>query len=374
MPNTSNRQSGKRFEALDGLRAIAVTGVIFYHYFYFWTPAGRGDNLVAYGDSFSWLPFVSIGYLGVNLFFVISGFVILLTLERSGSLIEFLARRANRLWPPLLLFGTLTFIIVNLFGPQSLKADWSEYIISLLILPPNHVGLLFGQGQNWSWLDGAYWSLFVEVKFYLIVGTLFFLSGKRFLSLWMGYEGLVILLSIANETIGGRALDMLSGFLFVKFIPYFSFGMASYLAYSNRKNRSVQMLAGLALAHMAFNLVLHFYHVPAQSLWANTQFLLAQTAIFILFYILAWKQLPIPMLEHPTLVKTGQASYGLYLLHQNVGITILALPFFSSYIPSFTGPLTLFIVLILITRFSFTYIETPIQKRIHSRILAYGNN
>ena len=76
----------QRIKYLDGLRGIAILLVILYHAF-----GGNGYNgVIHYGDSFSNILFFKFGYLGVQLFFLISGFVILMTLEKSKSFIHFM--------------------------------------------------------------------------------------------------------------------------------------------------------------------------------------------------------------------------------------------------------------------------------------------
>ena len=76
----------QRIKYLDGLRGIAILLVILYHAF-----GGNGYNgVIHYGGSFSDVLFFKFGYLGVQLFFLISGFVILMTLEKSKSFIHFI--------------------------------------------------------------------------------------------------------------------------------------------------------------------------------------------------------------------------------------------------------------------------------------------
>ena len=67
----------KRIEFLDGLRGLAILLVIFFHAFVRW------PNIVPYGSSYSDFIFFKYGYLGVELFFLISGFVILMSLEKN---------------------------------------------------------------------------------------------------------------------------------------------------------------------------------------------------------------------------------------------------------------------------------------------------
>src|ERR1044071_1527464 len=109
-----------RLAALDGLRALAIAWVILFHYAYFWTPAGAAP-LVPYGDAYAWVPFAAVGFLGVHLFFMISGFVILLTLEQTSDFKEFMVRRVVRLWPALFLLGSVTFVVVSVFGPEQFR-------------------------------------------------------------------------------------------------------------------------------------------------------------------------------------------------------------------------------------------------------------
>jgi peptidoglycan/LPS O-acetylase OafA/YrhL len=352
--------SEERLSALDGLRSLAVTWVVFYHYLFFWTSAGNGNDLVAYGNAYAGLPFVSVGYLGVHLFFIISGFVILLTLERSYSLKEFLIRRAIRLWPPLVLFGTLTFAIVGLTGPSVLQVSLLEYLISLAILPPQHIALLIGQ-VGWKWLDGAYWSLWVEVKFYVIIGIIFFTARNNLLLVWAAYELLTIALATLRLFFDNGLLTMVDGFLFQPYVPYFSFGLASYTAWMGRRNGDARFLTGLAVAHIAALTAAQVAKSINTFPWHDLEFLLGQVGILLLFYVFAWRRAKLPILERPPFVHVGRASYGVYLLHQNVGVTALSAPIFASALIGPIGPLLVFVAVALIAAASFRWFERPTQ-------------
>lgn len=142
--------------AIDGLRAIAVIAVMLYHLGVDWIPGG---------------------FLGVDLFFVISGYVITRLLldsiqERGGlDLREFYMARIRRLVPPLVFMLVVTSIVVGLWAPDTTKKFLTDAPFSL-----------FG-GMNW-WLVFNHqdyfansgrppllqhtWSLAVEAQFYLL--------------------------------------------------------------------------------------------------------------------------------------------------------------------------------------------------------------
>ena len=361
------RRPQARLDTLDSFRALAVAAVVLYHYFYFWTPAGNGHSLIAYGDAFSGLPFVSVGYLGVHLFFVISGFVILLTLERTKDLKGFLLRRTVRLWPPLIIFGTATFVVVSMLGPEVLRVGWWEYALSLVILPPQHVGMLVG-GSDWKWLDGAYWSLFVEVKFYIIIGFMFFALSGRVIAAWIAFELMTMAIGLQTYLVGGQFWHMLDGFFFQPYVPYFSFGLAAYSIWSGRGGKEVKLLAVLAVVHAALGTVADLAQHPQATAWNSAQVVAGQAGIFALFYLFAWRRLSFSFLCWPPLVRAGRASYGIYLLHQNVGVTILSLPFLAAPLPGLFAALCFCAGITFVAVMVYERVEKPLQTQLKQRL------
>lgn len=141
---------------LDGLRAIAVSSVLFAHFI-----------PVKYQLS---LPF---GSAGVQLFFVLSGFLITSILLRSKdvklsqSLTNFYARRFLRIFP----LYYLVLAICGLFGWMTWKEDLPWHIFYLSNVYINKLG-------QWPEIGGHLWSLSVEEQFYLIWPLLVFLTSK----------------------------------------------------------------------------------------------------------------------------------------------------------------------------------------------------
>jgi peptidoglycan/LPS O-acetylase OafA/YrhL len=100
--------------ALDGLRGIAILLVVGFHYFYINAAPFNRTDIYPYGNAFVEWPVFQYGILGVPLFFIISGFVIALTLDGCSSPIEFAVRRFARLWPALIFWSIITFLVLSL--------------------------------------------------------------------------------------------------------------------------------------------------------------------------------------------------------------------------------------------------------------------
>jgi peptidoglycan/LPS O-acetylase OafA/YrhL len=154
--------------AIDGLRAIAVTAVIFYHLGFQWIPGG---------------------FLGVDLFFVISGYVItrllLDSIARSGGLDlrGFYKARARRLLPPMGFMIVVTAFYVSIWAQDSVKRFLTDTPFSLT--GAMNWWLVYKQQDYFEAIGRPpllqhTWSLAVESQFYLIWPVLLLLILKRF--------------------------------------------------------------------------------------------------------------------------------------------------------------------------------------------------
>ncbi|MFZ6872826.1 acyltransferase family protein [Undibacterium sp. Di27W] len=185
--------SNKRFESLDGLRAISIIAVIWHHT----APAGVNTMLA------------SIGAQGVQLFFAISGFLITTLLlrerERNGKidLKAFYLRRSLRIFP--LYYGTLVLYIILVFFLERHTAVGQAFFQNLIYFATYTSNLFVA-------LDGRVifyfaWSLAAEEQFYLVWPPLLLLAGS------VGRASLILLVvtiaCVGSQLLGLRSLDMI---------------------------------------------------------------------------------------------------------------------------------------------------------------------
>lgn len=172
--------------AIDGLRAVAVAAVVFYHLGFAWIPGG---------------------FLGVDLFFVISGYVItrllLDSIERSGGLDlrGFYKARARRLLPPMIFMIVVTAFYTSVWAQDSVKRFLTDvpFAISGTInwwLVANEQDYFEAIGR--PPLLQHTWSLAVESQFYLIWPIILLLVLKRFGKKVIPFAALLIALTSAS--------------------------------------------------------------------------------------------------------------------------------------------------------------------------------
>ncbi|GFM28591.1 acyltransferase [Novosphingobium sp. PY1] len=161
-PADSSSSSGPReFATLDLLRFLAAQAVVFYHLLFLsWVeaPAAGGIGAVARsGTRFDTaVPWASLGWLGVPVFFVISGFVILMSSgDKTPS--QFAIGRAKRILPGLWTFSLLSAAVVLMTGVLAPAEALRRLIRSMALFP-------FG-----PWIDGAIWTLVAEALFYALI-------------------------------------------------------------------------------------------------------------------------------------------------------------------------------------------------------------
>jgi peptidoglycan/LPS O-acetylase OafA/YrhL len=138
---------------------------------------GRSSSLLETG--YASFPVFKYGWLGVEIFFMISGFVILMTLERWSSFKEFIGKRWLRLFPGMLVCSALIFLTVPVFsGRPAGLPSLRDLLPGLTFIEPSILAYIFGSAQGV--LEGSFWTIFVEFKYYVIFGSLYFLIGRNY--------------------------------------------------------------------------------------------------------------------------------------------------------------------------------------------------
>lgn len=279
-----------RLRELDALRGIAALAVVLYHYLC------RYHDL--YGHDFVPSPVLNYLSRGVDLFFIISGFVIFMTLSRTRRPLDFVVSRLTRLLPAYLAAVILTFAVVSLTGLPGREVDWREAAINLTMLQ-GHLGV--------RPVDGVYWTLSVELSFYLLVFLAWLGGWLRSFPLagavWLGASQAVVLAAKLKLL---AITPLMSSLFFFPHVPCFLAGMTLYRIRSAGWSRP---LAALLLASAA-----------AVLLQGVGPALL--TGAFILVFLLVGAGRATALLT-PPLPALGGISYALYLAHQNIGYVVM---------------------------------------------------
>ncbi|WP_262387318.1 acyltransferase [Streptomyces sp. TRM49041] len=290
--------------ALDGLRLIAALMVVLYHYI----ALGSGWQTPSEALFPTAFPFAAYGWLGVQLFFLISGFVICMSCW-GRSLGEFFTSRVVRLYPAYWFAVLATTAVLVLVPGGYERRPWADVLINLTML---HEPLGVRP------VDPVYWTLYAELRFYLLFALVAWrgLTYRRvllFCCLW----GVA---ALAFTKFGGEALGQ---FLLPGHCWYFIAGMAFYLMY---RFRPTALLWGIVLVCFAASLP------TARATWRASVRQLDKGMPF-------WPVLVVLALSFAVmaLVATGRAdwirwrwltvagalTYPLYLLHQYIGWEIL---------------------------------------------------
>ncbi len=146
----------KRLELLDYSRFIAALCVISFHYFFNGITNGKISSITHIPQL---VDIVKYGYLGVEFFFMISGYVIFFSANKKSAG-DFLSARAIRLFPAFWFAVIFTSIAAQFMGEPLMSVSLGQFITNFTMFPN-----LFGFG----FVDGAYWTLQYEWKFYFAV-------------------------------------------------------------------------------------------------------------------------------------------------------------------------------------------------------------
>lgn len=305
----TTEKNNKRIYQIDLFRFLAALSVVFYHYLFRGYMAENASNL-RFDEIGSYFKY---GYLGVDLFFIISGFVITLSIK-SRSLKSFCISRITRLYPSYWLSVIITSLVIIFFGAPRFTVSLDQILLNLT---------MFQDNLNIPSVDGVYWSLFVEMKFYIfIIGTYLVLNKIKEIKLdYVIYTWLA--LSIAyiffNDIF---IMKVLGFFLILEWSSYFIAGMIFYQIFKNKLNTKYLLLLCICLVISIF---IALTRIEDKELHYNTTFSPLYISVFIFFFyilMLLVSMGKLTLINSPKLIKFGLLTYPLYLLHQNIGYII----------------------------------------------------
>jgi peptidoglycan/LPS O-acetylase OafA/YrhL len=316
-----------RLPTLDLLRFFAALSVVLYHFTYRPTEPGL----------FTWLqPFTKFGYLGVDVFFIVSGFVILMS-ATGRSVSEYLISRGSRLYP----------------------SFWTAILVTtavLLLLRPDHVRPLRDIALNFTmvpgylgaaYVDDVYWTLAIELKFYFLIllALLFRANMERWAWAWL-------LLTAACYLPVPHALRSLALF---PYGAYFIAGMMFYLVW--KSGLSLYRVVALAMSYVLTCLS------AVERAGEFTKEGSAPVAVLVLalaFCVFTMISLQLfPELKSRFWLSLGAFTYPVYLIHNEVGKAV-----FLQYSNQWVSLFAAIVVVSATTWLMTTYVEKRVAPRI----------
>lgn len=339
-----------RISHLDGLRGIAIILVLMFHAYTRWA------EFVPYGDSYSQFPLFYYGYLGVQLFFLISGFVILMTLEKCDNIRNFVYRRWLRLFPGMLICSLIVLVTAGLFQNRpSGQPQLLDILPGISFIDPY---IWFkATGLELNSLEGSFWSLYVEFKFYIIAAILYFVLGSKnlvytlfacFLS-WLLASQLNDYSSIVIISAAHSITDILS----FEYFGWFAAGAAYYMYTKN--NETYWLATGVVFSIFSSMVESNLETGP----------LLATILVSLLFYLSITNNTVQSLMSNKFFLFLGFVSYPLYLLHENMMISItIMLDNYLHMLPSFFYPIIAITFICLIAYVIAKKLEYIVKKSI----------
>jgi peptidoglycan/LPS O-acetylase OafA/YrhL len=347
----------RRIASIDGLRTIAVLAVVAFHYCYRWGPPLESESLYPYGTALADLPGVRFGAWGVELFFVISGFVIAMTLDRCKTPHEFVVRRYARLGPAMLVFSAITFAAMHVIprAPFPERGVW--FVSAITFIDPQILNRIV-PSISFRSIDGAYWSLYVEVQFYALACLVYFTAGKWFRVIIGLLSAIACGFLLVRIPLASRVSNNL---LMPTYLPWFVMGVGFH-AHALRAERPLgAILISLGtLELLAQNATGLRDAVPVGVV----------ALVPILFAAAIWFRPISSVLSCKPMVSIGVASYGFYLIHQFVGVAILhSLPPMNA-LGGAIAAVAVAAGCTAVAVASFRWIETPASRAIRARFLS----
>ena len=315
-------QTRERFYELDFLRFAAAIAVLLFHYvFRIWNLDGSGTLAYPLLSGFS-----KYGYLGVDAFFMISGFVILMSAE-GRSAWEFAISRIVRLYPAYWFCTIVIFIFATFWPVENYRPGVFDFFLNLTMFHS-----WFGSPH----VSSVFWTLVVEMQFYFIV--LFIIKANLL-------DRLVYILSVwLSISILSDYLDFphwAKTLIIASWCHYFIAGSIFYLI----RKKGVSLYKLVLLTICLWEAVKHgYWYVLVKEKLSGVDYtpevvIVFLGVLFLFFFIVSLRKLPYP----------------LYLIHAMIGETLLI--YYIGHVNKYVLFLAITLVMIVASYIIHRYVE-----------------
>jgi len=312
---------------LDGLRGIAALSVVVYHYFY------RIDEIYATGSNEAdWTYF---GQYGVHLFFMISGFVIFMSINKETKPLSFFISRFSRLYPAYFFAVIITFLVVYIFGLEGREVKIAEAFLNFL---------MFQEFLGIPHVDGVYWTLTVEITFYF--WCLVLISFKK-IDYLIPMLFSFVFLSFTAQFMPEVIYKIIGKLFFINYVSFFLLGVVTY----KLKN---DVLNYKNIIHIFLIFIVLFINHKLDEF-------IVYLSIYALFLLGVFDVAK--FLKFRFFIFMGEISYSLYLVHQNIGYVIITKMMNAGFSKLVAATLA-FMASMFLAKLIYTYVEAKLGKRI----------
>ena len=299
------RRLPDRLYEIDLLRIIAALSVVLYHY----TFSGYlgGHSPVEYP---ALSPITRYGYLGVDMFFVISGFVVLLSAwGRKPS--DFAISRIVRLYPAFWVAVTITTVVSITLSHGHFPITVGQYLANLT---------MFNSVPNIANVDVVYWTLWAELRFYALVLVMAAIGITRTRVLTVLWLWLAATFAVQTGKLpGSGAVDLV---VQSQFSHYFIAGMALCLVYRSGWSAQITAILAVCLGNATYRGI-GFARDVGNRYHAELKPAVVVAVIVVIFLGLILIALRTTAgLARPWFAGAGALTYPLYLVHAHIGFVL----------------------------------------------------
>jgi peptidoglycan/LPS O-acetylase OafA/YrhL len=311
-------------------------------------------------DNSTYNSIFKLGTTGVDLFFIISGFVIFMSIQKISTGIEFVINRISRLYPTYWACVTFTFTLIifhSLYkGTFQAKEAFIQYIGNLSMF---QFYLLI---KN---IDGPYWTMIIEMIFYIFILLLFELKLLKQLKP-IGIFICAVTVLAAHYLYDIEIIKSIITWIpLLQFFPLFFAGIIFYKIYTNKTNLTINYV--LIIFCLVCQLLL--FHIGRSKVFISLEeygFMLI--LYFLLFTLFANNKLS--FIVNGITLFLGKISFALYLIHQRISLSFI-IPLFHEKLGINFWIVTVFIdlpIIIAIAAFITYKIEIPYSRKMKEKL------